>query len=63
MFNLNTNYLPTRIDKIKLTTNATKDTEDECNKSDKKVFRAMKKVQSLFNPQATREVEDYSYGN
>jgi hypothetical protein len=30
--------LPTGIDKIKLTKNATKETEDESNKSDKKVL-------------------------
>jgi hypothetical protein len=38
--------LPTGVDKIKLTKNATKETEDESNKSDKKVFRAMRKSES-----------------
>jgi hypothetical protein len=38
--------LPTGIDKEKLTTNATNDTGDEGNESDKKVFRAMKKLES-----------------
>jgi hypothetical protein len=42
--------LPTGIDKMKLTTNATKNTEDEDNESDKKVFRAMRKLESWFNP-------------
>jgi hypothetical protein len=54
--------LLTGIDKRKLTTNATKDTEDEGNESDKKVFRAMKKLESWFNPQATKVVEDYNHG-
>jgi hypothetical protein len=35
-----TTELQTGIDKIKLTENATKETEDESNKSDKSVFRA-----------------------
>jgi hypothetical protein len=55
--------LPTSIDKRKLTTNATKDTEDEVNELDKKVFRAMKKLESWFNPQATKVVEDYNHGS
>jgi hypothetical protein len=54
--------LPTSIDKRKLTTNATKDTEDEVNELDKKVLRAMKKLESWFNPQATKVVEDYNHG-
>jgi hypothetical protein len=54
--------LPTGIDKIKLTTNATKDTEDEGNDSDKKVFRAMRKLEIWFNSQAARVAEDYNHG-
>jgi hypothetical protein len=54
--------LLTGIDKRKLTTNATKDNEDEGNDSDKKVFRAMRKLESWFNPQATKAVEDYNHG-
>jgi hypothetical protein len=38
--------LLTGIDKQKSTTNATNDTEDESNELDKKVFRAMKKLES-----------------
>ena len=34
--------------------------EDESNKSDKKVFRALKKLESWFNPQATKEIDDYN---
>jgi hypothetical protein len=30
--------------------------------SDKKVFRAMKKLEIWFNLQATRSMEDYNYG-
>jgi hypothetical protein len=47
---------------MKLTENATKDTEDEGNESDKKVFRAMRKLESWFNPQAIKVVEDYNHG-
>jgi hypothetical protein len=54
--------LPTGVDEIKLTDNATKETEDEGNKSDKKVFRAMRKLESWFNPEITKAVEDYSHG-
>jgi hypothetical protein len=54
--------LPTGVDKIKLTENATKETEDESNKSDKKVFRAMRKLESWFNPEATKAVENYNHG-
>jgi hypothetical protein len=54
--------LPTGVDKIKLTENATKYDEDESNKSDKKVFRAMRKLESWFNPEATKAVDDYSHG-
>jgi hypothetical protein len=54
--------LPTGVDKVKLTENATKETEDESNKSDKKVFRAMRKLESWFNLEATKAVEDYSHG-
>jgi FtsZ-interacting cell division protein YlmF len=50
--------LPTGVDKVKLTENS----EDESNKSDKKVFRAMRKLESWFNPEATNAVEDYSHG-
>jgi hypothetical protein len=53
---------PTSIDKRKVTTNATKDAEDEGYESDKKVFRAMRKSESWFNPQATKVVEDYNHG-
>jgi hypothetical protein len=38
--------LPTGVDKIKLTENATKETEGESNKLDKKAFRAMRKLES-----------------
>jgi hypothetical protein len=38
--------LPTDIDKRKLITNATKDAEDEGNDLGKKVFRAMRKLES-----------------
>jgi hypothetical protein len=54
--------LPTGNNKVKLIENATKETEDENNKSDKKVFRAMRKLESWFNPEATKVVEDYSHG-
>jgi hypothetical protein len=54
--------LPTGIDKRKLTTNATKDTEDKGNESDKKDFRDMRKLESWFNPQASKGVEDYNHG-
>jgi hypothetical protein len=54
--------LPTGVDKIKLTENATKEAEDESNKSDKKLFRAMRKLESWFNPEATKVVEDYNHG-
>jgi hypothetical protein len=54
--------LPTGVDKIKLTKDATKENEDESNKSDKKVFRAMRKLESCFNQVATKAVEDYSHG-
>jgi hypothetical protein len=54
--------LPTGIDKRKLTTNAIQDTEDEGNDSDTKVFRAMRKLESWLNPQATKVVEDYNHG-
>jgi hypothetical protein len=54
--------LPTGIDKRKLTTNATKNAEDEGNDFDKKVFRAMRKLENCFNPQATKAVEDYNHG-
>jgi hypothetical protein len=54
--------LPTGIDKRKLITNATKDNEDEGNDSDKKLFREMRKLESWFNSQDTRAVEDYNHG-
>jgi hypothetical protein len=54
--------LPTGVDKVKSTKNATKETEDESNKSYKKVFRTMRKLESWFNPEATKAVEDYSHG-
>jgi hypothetical protein len=54
--------LPIGVDKRKLTENATKETEDESYKSDKKEFRAMGKLESRFNSQATKVVEDYSHG-
>jgi hypothetical protein len=50
--------LPTGIDKRKLIKNATKDSEDEGSESDKKGFIAMRKLESCFNPQATKVVED-----
>jgi hypothetical protein len=53
--------MPTGIDKMKLTTEATKDTEDEGNESYMKGFRAMRKLESCFNPQATKAVEDYNH--
>jgi hypothetical protein len=54
--------LPIGVDKIKLTENATKETEDESKKSDKKVFRTMRKLESWFNPEATKVVENYNNG-
>jgi hypothetical protein len=54
--------LLTGFDKVKSTENATKEIEDEGNDLDKKVFRAMKKLESWFNPEATKVVEDYSHG-
>jgi hypothetical protein len=54
--------LPTGVDKVKLIENATKETKDENNKLDKKFFRAMRKLESWFNPEATKVVEDYSHG-
>jgi hypothetical protein len=54
--------MPTGVDKVKLIENVTKETEDENNKSDKKVFRAMRKSESWFNPEAIKAVEDYSHG-
>jgi hypothetical protein len=54
--------LPTGVDKVKLIENATKENEDKKNKSEKKVFRAMRKLESWFNPEATKTVEDYSHG-
>jgi hypothetical protein len=54
--------LPTGIDERELITNATMDTEDDDNDSDMKVFRAMKKLENLFNPQANKVVEDYNHG-
>jgi hypothetical protein len=54
--------LPTGIDKIKSTENATKETEDESNKSGKKVLSAMGKLESWFNPEATKAVENYNHG-
>jgi hypothetical protein len=60
-FEEETMELPTGISKMKLTTNASKDTEDESNKLDMKVFRAMKKLESRFTSQPNRAVEDYNY--
>jgi hypothetical protein len=54
--------LLTGVDKIKLTKNVTKETEDESNKFDKKVFRAMRKLESWFKPEATRAIENYNHG-
>jgi hypothetical protein len=54
--------LPTGIDKRKLNTNATYETKDEGNESDKKVFRALRKLESWFNQQATKAVENYNHG-
>jgi hypothetical protein len=54
--------LATGIDKRKLTTKATKDNEKEGNDSEKKVFRAMRKLEIWFNPQATKSVEYYNHG-
>jgi hypothetical protein len=51
--------LPTGFDKRKSTTNTTEDNEDESNKSDKNVFRAMRKLESWFNPQAAKVVENH----
>jgi hypothetical protein len=41
--------LPNGIEKSKSTTNATKDTENEGNESDKKVFRAMRKLEGSIH--------------
>jgi hypothetical protein len=54
--------LLTGIDKRKLTTNATNDTEEEGNELDENVFRAIKKLESRFNTQATKVVEAYNHG-
>jgi hypothetical protein len=54
--------LPTCIYKIKLTTNAKKNTEDEGNESDKKNYRPMRKLESWFSPQDAKVVEDYNHG-
>jgi hypothetical protein len=54
--------LPTGIDKLKLTENVSKETEDESNKSDKKLFRAMRKLESWFNPEVIKAVENYNHG-
>jgi hypothetical protein len=54
--------LPTGIDERKIITKATKDNEEEGNDLDKKFFRAMRKLENLFNPQATKAVEDYNHG-
>jgi hypothetical protein len=54
--------LTTRIDWTISNRNATKDTEDESNTWDKKLLKAIKTLESWFNPQATRLVEDYNYG-
>jgi hypothetical protein len=50
------------MENTKLTTISTNDTEDESYNLDKKFFREIKKLESWFNPQATRAVEDYNYG-
>jgi hypothetical protein len=55
-------YVADRIDKRKLINNATKDTEDEGYDSDKKVFRAMRKLESWLSPEATKVVENYNHG-
>jgi hypothetical protein len=54
--------LLTGVDKIKLTENATKETKDESNNSDKKFFRALRKLEIWFNPEATKSVENYNHG-
>jgi hypothetical protein len=36
--------------------------QDESNKDRKESFRAMKKIESWFNPQATRAINDYNHG-
>jgi hypothetical protein len=54
--------LLTGVDKVKLTENATKETDDESNKLDKNVFRAMRKLESWSNPEATKVVESYNHG-
>jgi hypothetical protein len=62
IFEDDTIELLTGVDEIKLTENATKETEDESNKSDKKVFRAMRKLESWFNPETIKAVENCSHG-
>jgi hypothetical protein len=47
---------------MKLTTNVTKDTEDESNTWDKKVFRDMENSEDCFNPIDTKAVEDFING-
>jgi hypothetical protein len=54
--------LPTDIDKRKFIANATKDAEEEVKDAYKKVFSAMRKLESWFNPQATNAVVDYNHG-
>jgi hypothetical protein len=51
----------TGVIKRKLTTNAIKNSEVEGNELDKKVFRAMRKLENWFNSQATKAVEDYNH--
>jgi predicted oxidoreductase (fatty acid repression mutant protein) len=53
--------LPIGIYKRKRITNVTRDTEDEGNDLDTKVFRAMRETESWFNPQATKVVEDHNH--
>jgi hypothetical protein len=48
-------------DKIKLTENETKETEDESNELDKKVFRAMRKSENWFSSDATKAVKNHNH--
>jgi hypothetical protein len=51
--------LPTGMEK----TNLTKVIQDRSSKTEKKVFRAIKTLDSWFNPQALRAIDDYNHGS
>jgi hypothetical protein len=53
--------LLTGIDIRTLISNSTKHNEEKLKDTDNKVFRAMKILESWFNPQATKAVENYNH--